>query len=257
LLNSILGEDRVIVDPTPGTTRDAIDTVFEHEGERIVLIDTAGVRRRGRIEGGVERYSVLRSLRAISRADIVLLVLDAMEMVTAQDMHIAGYVQQAYKGMVVVVNKWDLMREKGTDDTEGAASMVFQHLRFMPYAPVVFTSALLAEGMQEVLGGVKSVAQAFRARVKETDLSEAFHAALVAHPPPKSGTKQLKIYSVSQEDVSPPTFVFEVNEAPLVHFSYKRFLENRLRNALNLDGTPLRLMFMERERAGRRRRGDS
>jgi GTP-binding protein len=240
LLNALLGEERVIVSSEPGTTRDAIDTSFIYEDEPMLLIDTAGIRRRGRIETGIERYSVLRAFRAISRADVAILVLDAAEMVTAQDAHIAGYIEQAFKGIVVVVNKWDLA--EGWDKAQYAAE-VRRRLKFVSYAPILFASAKLGWGIAELLSTAKGV---YGERMRSLDppsLSEVVERAIAAHSPPSIGKRRLKLKGVTQSAVNPPTFVFAVNDPKLLHFSYRRYLENSLRGAFGFSGTPLRLIF--------------
>jgi GTP-binding protein len=240
LLNAILGEERVIVSPEPGTTRDAIDTAFIYEGEPMLLIDTAGIRRRGRIGAGIERYSVLRAFRAIARADVAILVLDAIETVTAQDAHIAGYIEQAFKGMVVVVNKWDLAQ--GWDKAQYAAE-VRRRLRFVSYAPILFASAELGWGIAEVLSAAKGVYGERRKNLDPSSLSEVVEQAMAAHAPPSVGKRRLKLKGVTQSAVNPPTFVFTVNDPKLLHFSYRRYLENSLRKAFGFSGTSLRLIF--------------
>ncbi|MFH1485569.1 MAG: ribosome biogenesis GTPase Der, partial [Chloroflexota bacterium] len=245
LLNAILGEERVIVSETPGTTRDTIDTTFEYSGESMVLVDTAGIRRRGRIEGGVEQYSVLRAMQAVSRADVALLVLDASELVTAQDTHIAGYIVQALKGVVVVVNKWDLIRDLGLDAGKCAEEIRYK-LKFISYAPVVYVSALLGEGVGGVLGEVKAVFQERCKRINTSKLNEVVSQAVLAHSPSRIRGRRLKVLYVTQTGINPPTFVFSVNDPRLLHFSYHRYLENRLRDAFGFRGTPLRFIFNRR-----------
>ena len=245
LLNAILGQERVIVDDVPGTTRDAIDTVFIYDGEPMLLIDTAGIRRRGRIEGGIERYSVIRALRAIGRADVAILVTDATEMITAQDAHIAGYIEQVFKGVVLVVNKWDII-ENG--DIAQYTMEIRNRLKFMPYAPILFTSAKLKQGIEPVLAAAKEVLRQRVRRLPSSLLTEAVTQAVAAHAPPSVGGRRLKIWSVTQSGVSPPTFVFSVNDPKLLHFSYKRYLENSLRQSFDLSGTPLRLIFKAKGR---------
>ncbi|MBI4497013.1 MAG: ribosome biogenesis GTPase Der [Chloroflexi bacterium] len=240
LMNAILGEERVIVSPLPGTTRDAIDTTFQWRDQPLVLIDTAGMRRRGRITGGIEYYSVLRSVRAIQRADVALLVLDATEGVTAQDTHVAGYIQDEAKGLVVVANKWDLVPQP---DTEHFTRLVREHLKFIPNAPIVFTSATLGRGVEPVLAAAVAVYQERAKRVGTGTLNQILAEALAAHSPPSKKGRQLKIYYATQVAVHPPTFVFFVNDRELVHFSYQRYLENRLRAALGFVGTPVRMFF--------------
>ncbi len=240
LLNAILGQERVIVSEEPGTTRDAVDTVFSYGGEPMLLIDTAGIRKRGRVEGGIERYSVLRALRAINRADVAILVTDATEMVTAQDVHIAGYVEQAFKGMVLVVNKWDLV-EGG--DRARYISEIRSRLKFMPYVPILFTSAKLRQGIEAVLAAARGIYQQRLERLPPSSLKEAMAQAVATHAPPSIGGRRLKIRRVAQSDVNPPTFVFSVNDPKLLHFSYRRYLENSLRRSFGLSGTPIRLIF--------------
>ena len=243
LLNALVGEERAIVDDAPGTTRDAIDTVVDFDGQSVLLIDTAGIRRRGRIGGGVERYSVIRALRAIDRADIVLLVLDAMEMITAQDTHIAGYIQQAAKGVVVVVNKWDLVEEKNTGEWD---QYLRSQLKFMAYATVVYASAKHGEGVDRIIPTARQIYQQRGKRIGTAEVNNIVQQAVAAHILPRKGNKRLKILYATQAEVNPPTFVFFVSDAKLVHFSYHRYLESRLRQAFGFTGTPLRLVFKTR-----------
>ena len=244
LLNAILGQERAIVTDTPGTTRDAIDTIFEYDGQRMLLIDTAGIRRRGRIEGGIERYSVSRALRAISRADVALLVTEATEPVTAQDAHIAGYIQQAFKGMVLVVNKWDLVEE--TADRRQCTTEIRRRLKFMPYAPILYVSAKLGQGIEAVLAAARQVFEQRQKRVPTALLNSAIRDAVDAHPPPSVAGKRLKIFYATQAEINPPTFVLFMNDVKLMHFSYQRYLENRLRQSFGFGGTPLRLIYKRR-----------
>ena len=241
LLNAILGDERSIVSDVPGTTRDSIDTIISVNGTPVTLIDTAGVRHRGRIDAGIEKYSVLRSLRSIERADVCLLVTDASEQVTSQDMHIAGYVLDAYKGMVVIINKWDLA-EGGTTVAEAAADLR-RKLKFMPYVPVCFTSALFGTGVQAVVSKAMDVYNEGAKVVPKQDLDSALVSALASHMPPSKGGKLLRIYRISQRGTNPPTFVLPVNDPTLVHFSYKRYLENRLRSVFGFLGNPINLVF--------------
>ncbi len=243
LLNALVGEKRAIVDDAPGTTRDATDTVVDFGGQNVLLIDTAGIRKRGRIERGVEQYSVLRALRAIDRADIVLLVLDAMEIVTAQDMHVAGFIQQAAKGVVVVVNKWDLVDDKDLGEWDRHLK---SQLKFMAYAPVVYTSAKYGEGVARIIPEARRVYEQRGKRLATADVNNVVQQALAAHVLPRKGHKRLKIFYATQAEVNPPTFIFFVNDAKLVHFSYHRYLESRLRQAFGFAGTPLRLIFRTR-----------
>ena len=243
LLNALLGGERVIVDDTPGTTRDAIDTLFDFDGQDVLLIDTAGIRRRGQLGVGVERYSVLRALRAIDRADVALLVLDATEPATAQDMHIAGYIQQAVKGVVLVVNKWDLVASR--DITE-YNKYIWSQFKFMSYAPVLNTSAKFGQGVDKVIPQVRQVCQERLKRISTAEVNSVVQQAAAAHNLPRRGSKQLNILYATQAEVNPPTFVFFVNDAKLIHFSYQRYLENKLRQAFGFAGTPFRLIFKTR-----------
>lgn len=244
LLNAILGRERTIVADRPGTTRDAIDTVFDYGGTRMLLIDTAGIRKRGRIEGGIEKYSVGRALRAISRSDIAVLVTEATEPVTAQDLHIAGYVQQAFKGMLLAVNKWDMVEDKA--NRQEYLVEIRRQLRFMSYAPVLFISAKLQQGITEVLDAAKGIYEQRNKRVATSQLNRVVGEITSAHAPPSSGGRKLKLLYATQAEVNPPTFVFTVNDAALVHFSYRRYIENELRQRFGFDGTPLRLIFKRR-----------
>ncbi|MEA1958070.1 MAG: ribosome biogenesis GTPase Der [Chloroflexota bacterium] len=244
LLNAIMGRERAIVSDKPGTTRDAIGTIFERDGERMLIIDTAGMRRRGRIEGGIEKYSVGRALRAIARADVALLVTEATEGLTAQDIHIAGYVQQAYKGMVLVVNKWDLVEE--TADKRNYTMDMRRKLRFMPYIPVVYTSAIHGRGVADVLRSSKDIFEERKKRISTAQLNSAVQDMIASHAPPSIKGKKLNVLYATQAEVNPPTFVFSVNDASLLHFSYERYLENQLRRNFGFKGTPLRLIFKQK-----------
>ena len=240
LLNAILGKERVIVSDVPGTTRDAIDTTVDFLGNNVLLIDTAGIRKRGQVETGIEQYSVLRSMRAIDRCDVALLVLDATEMFSAQDMHIAGYIQQAFKGIVIVVNKWDLV----TNENQALwAENTRKQFKFMSYAPVLFISAKTGQGVDKVM---PQVYQVYQERIKQLPVAElngVIQDAIAAHNLPRKGKIVLSIKSVTQTEINPPTFTFKVNNSNIVHFSYRRFLENKLREAFGFTGTPLRLVF--------------
>lgn len=254
LLNAILGQERVIVSDMPGTTRDAIDTQFEYtegEGEEAVnynltLIDTAGIRKRGRIDPGIERYSVIRTLKAIQRADVVLMVIDATEGITAQDTHIAGYVLDEVKGMVLVVNKWDLV-EKDSNTIYEYTDHLRQELSFIPYVTFVFISAKFGQRVNKVLPVALNVARERMKRVSTGQLNKLMKEAVDAHPPASKPGKWVKFYYATQADVKPPTFVFFTNDADSVHFSYKRYLENQLRGAFGFEGTPIKLIFRTRQ----------
>ena len=243
LLNAILGSERVIVDDTPGTTRDAIDTVLDLDGQSVLLIDTAGMRRRGKLGVGIERYSVMRALRAIDRADVALLVLDATEGSTAQDTHVAGYVQQAAKGIVLIVNKWDLVDQDNRSDWD---SYLRSQFRFVSYAPLLYTSAKFGTGVTTVLPKADEVYRERLKRLPTSQVNRVVLDAVAAHGPARKGHRQLKVFHATQPDVNPPTFVFFVNDSRLVHFSYRRYLENKLRQAFGFEGTPLRMVFKSR-----------
>ncbi len=243
LLNALLGENRAIVHEIPGTTRDALDSVFQFEGQTVLLIDTAGVRRRGRLGRGIEFYSVLRTLRAVDRADVALLVLDATEPATAQDMHIAGYIQQAAKGVIITVNKWDLVTEKDRTQWDRAIRRQF---KFMPYAPVLYLSAKFGQGVEEVVPQARQIYQERMKRLPTAQVNNVIQQAVAGHNLPRLGRKRLNILYVTQTEINPPTFVFFVNDAKIMHFSYQRYLENKLREAFGFAGTPLRLTFKSR-----------
>jgi GTPase len=243
LLNALVGTKRSIVGDTPGTTRDALDTVVDFNGQNMLLIDTAGIRRRGHVELGVEHYSVIRALRAIDRADIALLVLEATEFMTAQDAHIAGYIQQATKGIILVVNKWDLVDKKNKAEWN---SSIKTNLKFLSFAPVVYTSAKLRQGIDKIMPEVQVIYKERFKRVPTAVVNDVVQNAVASRPRPRSGGKQLNILYATQTDVNPPTFVFFVNDAKLVHFSYRRYLENKLRLSFGFAGTPLQFVFKTR-----------
>jgi GTP-binding protein len=249
LLNRLLGEERVIVSPIAGTTRDAIDTELTYHGQRLILIDTAGIRRRGRIEPGVEKYSVLRALKAIERADVVLLLIDASEGVTAQDTHIAGMAIDKHKSVVILVNKWDLI-EKDSYTMSTYTDQIRAALNFMAYVPVVFISAKSGQRVHQVLPTAIRVQEERLRRIPTGEMNRLLQRALSAHPPPTRKGKTLNILFASQVRTDPPTFLFHVNDPSLVHFTYERFLENRIRETYGFLGTPIRLSFRKRNRRG-------
>lgn len=245
LLNKLLGEERAIVSPIAGTTRDAIDTHLMWEETPITLIDTAGIRKRGKIGRGVEHYSVLRALRAIQRADVALLVIDGIDGVTAQDAHVAGFILDEWVSVVVLINKWDAV-EKDTHTMVEYTRWVRQTLKFLDYVPVLFISALTGKRVRKVIPLALDMQEARFRRIATGELNRLVQNALARHAPPSKWGKRLKIYYVSQPGVDPPTFVFHVNDPTLVHFSYERYLENRLREKFEFPGTPLRLIFRAR-----------
>ena len=240
LLNTLLGEERVVVDEVPGTTRDTIDTVLQYKGEMVTLIDTAGIRRRGRIDQGIERYSFQRTADAIERADIALLVVDAVEGITAQDIHILGYIHKAFKGAVLLVNKWDLVE---TGDTALWMEVVKRKTRFMPYIETHFISAKTGRGVDKILPLARRIYEERIRRLDQDLLDSIVRDAEAAKQSPKQGRRRLKVYKATQTAVNPPTFSFSVNDAKLVHFSYQRFLENKMRQYCGFKGTPLHLLF--------------
>jgi GTPase len=245
LLNRILGEERAIVSSIPGTTRDAVDTFLEYDGIQLTLIDTAGIRRRGKIEPGVEKYSVLRSLRAIERSEVVLLLIDATTGITSQDTHIAGFILDAWKSALVLINKWDLV-EKDAHTMEEFTRQVRTGLNFMDYVPILFISAKTGQRVDRVLPLALQVQEERLVRLATSQLNKIFHEAQDQHPAPSLGGRQLKFYYATQVRSDPPTFLLYVNDPELAHFTYLRFLENRLRVAYPFIGTPIRLVLRPR-----------
>lgn len=245
LLNRLLGEERAIVSPIPGTTRDAVDTPLTFDGQAITLIDTAGMRRRGHIDPGVEKWSVLRALKAIERADVALLVVDATEPFTQQDAHVAGFIIDEAKSVVVIVNKWDAV-EKDEHTLDEYTKRLRQAFSFLDYVPVLFISAKTGQRCAHVLPTALRVQAERLQRIPTSKLNQLVRDA-VAHNPPKSkGARLLKITFASQVRTAPPTFLFHVNDPELVHFSYERYLENCLRREYAFTGTPLRLSFRKK-----------
>ena len=258
LLNSLLGEDRAIVSHVPGTTRDAIDTTLEWGRTEIVLIDTAGIRRRGKVSSGpaAEKYSTLRSLKAIARADVAVLVIDAVEGLTAQDAHVAGYVVEEGRGLVLAVNKWDLVEDKTDRTFDQYTEWIRNEVPFLEFAPIVSISAKTGQRVGKVLELAIDIWGERRKRVSTGELNRVLRAASDRLAPPLVRGRRPKIFYATQAGVAPPTFVFFANDAALVHFSYRRYLENRLREEFGFDGTPIRLIFRDREsvRLPKRRR---
>jgi GTPase len=260
LLNSLLGEERSIVSEIPGTTRDAIDTTLAYGRSEIVLIDTAGMRRRGKTASGplAERYSALRTLRAVARADVAILVLDAVDGLTAQDAHVAGYVTEEGRGLVIAINKWDLLAEKTDKTFDEYVSSIRREVPFLDFAPVVSISAKTGQRVSRVLEAAVDVWGERRKRIPTGELNRLLGEAVRRQVPPLVKNKRPKIFYATQAAVAPPTFVVFAREAGSVHFSYRRYLENQLREAYGFDGTPIRLVFRERssvELPRRRRSG--
>ncbi len=258
-VNRVLGEDRMVVSDVPGTTRDAIDTAISLDGQPMVLVDTAGIRRRGSIERGIERYSVLRSMKAIDSADVAIVLTDATEGYTAQDAHVVGYVLEAGKGIVLVLNKWDAVEKD-----EYTADQWLKRLRrdapYLVWADIVFASALTGQRVERILNEALRVAEERYRRVPTGELNRLVMDAVRAHPPSHVRNRLPKIYYATQVGVAPPTFVVFCNDPSLVHFSYRRYLENRIRDEYGFLGTPIRLILRQREseeaarRPARRRR---
>ena len=246
LVNALLGEERVIVSDIPGTTRDAIDTHFFVDGTKFTLIDTAGMRRKSKIDAPVERYSVMRSLRAIDRADVVLMLIEAPVGITEQDKKIAGYAHDSGKGCVIVVNKWDIFPNKHDKSTNRFTDELRAELGFLQYAPVLYASALTGQRVNRVTELVKFVAEQQSMRIQTSALNELIRDAVAVNPPPTKKGKQLKILFVTQADICPPRFIIFVNNPELMHFSYLRFIENRLRESYGFEGTPLKFVIRKR-----------
>lgn len=246
LVNALLGEERVIVSNVPGTTRDAIDSAFEHEGKHYILIDTAGMRRKGRIEELTERYSVSRSLRAVDRSDVVLMLLDASEGVTEQDKKIAGYAHESGKGIIIVVNKWDLV-EKDEKTMNRFEKDIREELGFMQYAPTLFISAKTGQRVNRLLELVDFVAEQNSTRITTATINTLVREWIHLNPPPTDKGRRLKILYITQVGVKPPTFVCFVNDPELMHFSYKRYLENQLRKSFGFEGSPIHLVVRQKD----------
>ena len=247
LLNRLIGEERVIVSPIAGTTRDAIDTDITWHGERVTLIDTAGIRRRGKIDPGVEKFSVMRAIQALERADVALLVLDGEQGITDQDQHIAGFIQDSYRSVVIVVNKWDVV-EKDAHTHAAYVKALREEFNFLPDPPIIFISALTGQRIHEVLDTARRVWENRHFRVPTAEINRIVREAMMKHQPVMRGQGRLKVKYVSQVAIAPPVFLFHVNNADLVHFTYRRYLENQIREVYPFEGTPMRLSFRERER---------
>ncbi len=245
LVNAILHEDRMIVSAVPGTTRDAVDTPVEFESQRVVLVDTAGIRRRGKVERGVEKASVQRARAAIERADVAAVILDGGLDISAQDQHVLGMALDAYKGIILVVNKSDLLRGD-VESRERRERQLRWRKRFVPWAPVVWTSALTAERLDDLLRTALKVAAERRMRVPTAQLNALVKRATIAHPPATVRGRPVKFFYATQAQVEPPTFVFFVNYPANIHFSYHRFLQRRLREEFGFAGAALRLIFRQR-----------
>ena len=246
LVNALLGEDRVIVSDLAGTTRDAIDTKFTKEDQEYVVIDTAGMRKRGKVYESTEKYSVLRALKAIERSDVVLIVLNAEEGIIEQDKKIAGYAQEAGKAVVIVVNKWDTV-EKDEKTMKKFEENIREHFQFLTYAPIVFLSAKTKKRTHTLLPKIDLASESHAVRVETSILNDVIMDAVAMNPTPTHNGNRLKIYYTTQVAIKPPTFVVFVNDPELMHFSYKRFLENKLREAFGFEGTPIKIIARPRK----------
>ena len=245
LINALLNENRVIVSPIAGTTRDSIDSPFEHEGEQYILIDTAGIRRKNKVNEDIEKYSVIRAIAAIERCDVCLLMIDAEEGITDQDKKIAGVAHEAGKGIVVVVNKWDLI-EKETNTMRDFQKLIAAELQFMSYAPTVFISVKDRQRIYNVINMAKYVSEKRALRVPTGQLNSLIADATMMKQPPSDKGRRLKIYYATQVGVKPPLFSFKINSRELMHFSYARYLENQIRDSFGFEGTSIKFVFREK-----------
>lgn len=245
LVNALLGEERVIVSEVAGTTRDSIDTPFTHNGDKYVLIDTAGIRRKSKVEETIERYSVIRAISAIERSDVCLLMVDAIEGVTEQDKKIAGLAHEAGKGIIIVVNKWDLI-EKDNSTMKKFENDLKVELPFMLYAPSVFISVLKRQRIFNVIEMAKHVSEMCALRIPTGQLNGVLSDAILMNQPPSDKGKRLKIYYATQVGIKPPLISFKINDRELMHFSYSRYLENKIRAAFGFKGTPIKFVFREK-----------
>ena len=246
IINRLLGENRVIVSDVAGTTRDAVDTVIVHDGKEYVFIDTAGLRRKSRIKEELERYSIIRTVTAVERADVVLMVIDAAEGVTEQDAKIAGIAHERGKGVIIVVNKWDAI-EKNDRTMREYESRIRQVISYMPYAEIMYVSAVTGQRLNRMYDMIDMVIANQTMRIATGVLNEIMTEAVAMQQPPSDKGKRLKLYYITQVSVKPPTFVIFVNDKELMHFSYTRYLENKIREAFGFRGTPLRFIIRERK----------
>lgn len=242
LVNALLGEERVIVSDIPGTTRDAIDTPVTINGSRYLLVDTAGIRRKSKVEAAVEYYSVLRALRAVERSDVVILVIDATENVSEQDLKIAGIIKEAGKACLILINKWDLI-EKDSKSMEEYTENIKDALDFLDFAPVLFVSAKTGQRLTKLTPLINQVMESYTFRVSTNRLNQVIADAIMMHHPPSNKGRPFKIYFTSQIKVKPPTFRFTVNDVEGLHFSYQRYLENKLREYFGFIGTPIKFLL--------------
>lgn len=246
LVNAFLGDDRVIVSDVAGTTRDAIDSQYEYDGQEYVIIDTAGMRKKGKVYESTEKYSVLRALRAIERSDVVLVVLNGEEGIQEQDKKIAGYAHQAGKAVIIVMNKWDAV-EKDEKTMNEKTKEIREQFQFLDYAPIVFTSAKTGKRVHNLLPVINRVSENHAMRIQSSILNEVISDAVARNPAPTDKGRRLRIYYATQVAIKPPTFVVFVNEPELMHFTYERFLENRIRDTFEFEGTPIRIITRARD----------
>ena len=247
LMNRILGESRVIVSPVPGTTRDAVDSPFELDGQRYLLIDTAGIRRKGRVREKIEKISVVKALESVERSHISLLLLDAVEGVTEQDLHIAGYVQERFRGCVLGINKWDAV-DKDPKFVKNFKMEIRERFRFLPHAPLLTFSALNGKRVNNILPTIREVFEQYNRRVTTGIVNRALEQTVQKHEPPMVAGRRLKFFYATQSSVRPPTFVLFCNRPDAIHFSYERYLTNQFREAFGLTKTPIRMVFRGRQR---------
>lgn len=246
IVNSILGENRVIVADMEGTTRDAIDTIFEKDGQKYTIVDTAGIRRKGKVYEKVEKYSVMRSISAIEQSDVAIIVIDASVGIIEQDKHIAGYAHDAGKGVIIAVNKWDVPY-KTTTSMQDFVKVIRQEFQYLDYAPIVFVSAKTGQRIEDIVSLVKNVKENQQRRIQSSVLNDLLLDATRITPTPLVNGKRLRIYYMTQVAVVPPTFVVFVNDPELLHFSYKRFLINQMRQNFNFEGTPIKILARKRK----------
>ncbi|MGG0655577.1 ribosome biogenesis GTPase Der [Rummeliibacillus pycnus] len=246
LVNAFLGDERVIVSDVAGTTRDAIDSNYEYDGQEYVIIDTAGMRKKGKVYESTEKYSVLRALRAIERSDVVLVVLNGEEGIQEQDKKIAGYAHQAGKAVIIVMNKWDTV-EKDEKTMNEKTKEIREQFQFLEYAPIVFVSAKTKKRVHSLLPVINRVSENHAMRIQSSILNEVISDAVARNPAPTDKGRRLRIYYVTQVAIKPPTFVVFVNDPELMHFSYERFLENRIRETFDFEGTPIKLITRARD----------
>ncbi len=248
LVNAILGENRVIVSNVAGTTRDAINTQFETaDGQKFTMVDTAGIRKKGKIYENTERYSLMRSMRAIDDSDVVLVVLNAEEGIRELDKHIAGYAHEAGCGVIIVVNKWDTLKEKDHRTMTDFTNLIRQEFQYLSYAPIIFVSAKTKQRLNQLPGLIEEVYQHHRQRIQSAVLNDVLMDAITANPTPTQNGRRLRVYYGTQVATEPPTFVIFVNDPELMHFSYERYLENQIRKAFDFSGTPIHLIKRQRQ----------